>query len=125
MLDEYKFIRGKEIETYQDILECKECGIILSDLAWGDCHYSIDILLGKNETLTMDRLQKIKDEGYSIYQRVKKYRNIIFTKDIDNEICDIVKEFANEYEDMCSWHEQDCLQGMLIKLKKVIDRHGK
>lgn len=122
MLQEYKFVRGKEIVTYQDVLECEENGIILSDLAWGDCHYGIDILLRENETLTIDRLQKIKNEGYSIYQRVKKYRDIIFTKDIDNQICDLFEEFANDYEGMYSWQEQDHLQNMLIKLKEIISK---
>jgi len=120
MLDEYKFVRGKEIETYQDILECEEYGIILCDLVWGNCHYNIDILLRENEILTMDRLQKIKDEGYSIYQRVKKYRDIVFSKDVDNKVSDILINFAQEYEDAYSDQLQTLLQNTLIELKDLI-----
>lgn len=122
MLQEYKFVRGKEIETYQDILECEEDGIILNSLGWGDCCYDKDIILRKNDTLTMNRLQQIKNKGYSVYQRVKEYRPVIFTKEMDNQICDLFEEFANDYEDMYSWQEQDHLQNMLIKLKEIISR---
>ena len=122
MLQEYKFVRGKEIETYQDILDCEEDGIILSDLAWGDCHHDIDILLRKNETLTMKRLQQIKDEGYSVYQRARKYRDVVFSKDIDVELSDILLDFAYDYEDSYTCLDEEILQNTLVRLKNIISK---
>ena len=121
MLQEYKFIKGKEIKTYQDILECKEYGIILRDLNWSTYHYNIDILLRDTEALTMKRFQQIKDEGYSVHQRVKKYRDIVFSKDLDVEIGDILIDFSHDYEYAYSSDDVErYLQKTLVELKELI-----
>ena len=119
---EYKYVRGKEIETYQDVLDCKEDGIILSGGYWENCHYDIDILLRRNETLTMKRLQQIKDEGYSVYAREKKYRDIVFSKELDSELADLLSEFAWEYEDAALSLQDELMQNTLIKLKELVGR---
>ena len=77
---EYKYVKGKEIETYQDVLDCKEDGIILSGGYGGDCHYDIGMLLTQNKTLTMKRLQQIKNEGYSVYAREKNTEILFLVK---------------------------------------------
>ena len=117
---EYKYVRGKGIETYQDILDCKEDGIILSGGYWENCHYDIDILLRRNETLTMKRLQQIKNEGYSVYAREKKYRDIVFSKELDSELADLLSEFAWGYEDAALSLQDELMQNTLIKLKELV-----
>lgn len=117
---EYKYVKGKEIETYQDVLDCKEDGIILSGGSWGYCHYDIDILLRGNETLTMKRLQQIKNEGYSVYAREKKYRDIVFSKELDSELADLLSNFAGEYEDAALSLQDELMQNTLIKLKELV-----
>lgn len=116
---EYKYVKGKEIETYQDVLDCKEDGIILSGGYRGDCHYDIGMLLTQNETLTMKRLQQIKDEGYSVYAREKKYRDIVFSKELDSELADLLSEFAVEYFTAYSLPDE-LVQNILIKLKELV-----
>ena len=117
---EYKYVKGKEIETYQDVLDCKEDGIILSGGYWESCHYDIDILLRRNETLTMKRLQQIKDEGYSVYAREKKYRDIVFSKELDSELADLLSEFAGEYLLTAFSLPDELMQNTLIKLKELV-----
>lgn len=98
MLNNYWFIKGKEILTEQDAKE-SVYGFILKDNL-SECSFDQDIIYrkGLSDDEILSRINKYK-LSYQIFERKKIERPVIFSKEVDNLLNDIIIENNKDLDD--------------------------
>lgn len=91
----YKYVKGKEIKTYQDIVDSYHGFIIEDTINQGA--YDRSLLLTKDKQISMERLNDILGQDAKVYARVKQYREPIFNNKIDEALETILTDFAYSY----------------------------
>lgn len=113
----YKYVKGKEIKTYQDIVDSYHGFIILDET--GEYNYDRLLLLTKDEQTSIKRLNDILEQGSKVYSRVKEYRQPVFSNEIDEELETILTDFAYDSQDTYP-SDYDILDNTLKKLKELL-----
>ena len=122
MLKPYKYIKGKEVKTYQDILDSVE-GFIISDLG-GNHAYDQAIIKGMDERISLLRLNNILEQGSKVYTREKLWRTPVFSEKLDDELDSLICDFGYDY-DAEEYTDGQRMEDLLVKLKELLTNHQK
>jgi hypothetical protein len=113
---EFNWIKGKEVKTYQDILDAVD-GFILEDDC-GKIVVSQSAFLRKTEKSSIDNLNDYLNQCGKVYARIKEYRKPVFDKETDDKLEAILYDFATDWE-LTDYGDESCVEKILNQLKEL------
>jgi len=112
MLKDYIYVKGQEVKTVEQLKNCVD-GIIISD-KYENCAYDNFVLLRDDDIITQTKIDAIWNSGRGIFKRQKAYREPVFTREIDNQLADIIVDVVTAYA-----IEDDTDLSVIAALRKI------
>lgn len=119
MLRPYKYVEGEEIKDYAGILKAEDGFIIVEYYQ----KYAVDqeVLLAGTVEASMERLNRVLEQGSKVYARKKVYREPVFNKEVDEVLDDWLSQFAYDYSES-EFNQEEIMENKLAELKKIMGK---
>ena len=119
-MQEYIYVKRKEIKSYQDIVDAVD-GFILED-ACGTVAVDKSAFFRKSEQFSIDSLNDYINQGGKVYARIKEYHKPVFDKSLDNELETLLYDFVNDWE-LTDYGDDSCVEKVLRRLKEIFKEY--
>lgn len=120
MLKQRNYIKGKQILTVDKLISATSA-LWLKDKRCKSIEFCIDnpannlySVFEKDEL--QEWLKKIL-ESYDVWERVPEIREVVFSEEIDNQLDDMLVNFAFSYSDS-EYHQEEIMEIFLRDLKR-------